>query len=426
MTDTRQIVLEVLLEYEKRGTFLSELMGSVLSKYAYLEERDRAFIKALAEGTVQNRIALDHCIDVVSNTPVRKMRPVIRTILRMGACQILYMDHVPDHAAVSEAVRLVRVKHIRQLTGFVNGILRALSGRRDEGGLAFPDLETEYSCPEWIAKKARTDLGDEAAERMIRSMGQRPPLYLRANRGKTDENGLLEMLRTEGNEALGAPFPEEAVQAGEGYLPFSSRVFQEGCCSVQDISSMQAVKDAVGALPLEGQLTVADVCASPGGKACFAAELLAERGRVLAYDISEAKVTRIRDNIQRLGLENITALQGDALAPREELVEKADLLIADLPCSGLGVMNRKVDIKYRVQPEDIVALCKLQREILRNVFGYLKPGGILLFSTCTFTAEETWKQDEWIEENGFHKIVSHQFLQGSDPCDGFHYAVFRR
>ncbi len=437
MADTRGIVLEVLLEYESGQAFLSELIRQVLTKYAYLEERDRAFIKTLAEGSVEKQIALDHCIDSVSKTPVRKMKKVIRAILRMTAYQLLFMDHVPRSAACNEAVKLAKKKHIQGLSGFVNGVARALAEKSREGGPVFPDEATEYSCPAWIASKLEEDHGTEKASAMIRSMGGRPPLFLRVNLTKGGIEEVSELLRKEGISAEPAPFPGEALRAPEGLSPVHSEAFLKGFYSVQDISSMAAVKAALETLMQSAgeerkALSVLDVCAAPGGKACYAAELLSPEGDsrgpegfVRAFDVSEGKLARIRENLERLGLRNCRAEVRDARSFDPALEASADLLIADLPCSGLGVMNRKVDIKYRVQPGDILELCKLQREILENVRRYLKPGGVLLFSTCTVTREETVQQAEWIEDRiGLHKVTEKQFLQGIDPCDGFYYAVF--
>ncbi len=431
-------MLDLLLEYERGSVFLSELIGNVLMKYSYLEERDRAFIKALSEGCVENRIAIDYQIDLVSKTKTEKMKPVIRQILRMAVCQILYMDHVPFGAAVNEAVKLTKKKHIQGLSGFVNGVSRSVAKKAEEGRIEWPDAETEYSCPGWIAEKLREDHGNEKALSMIQSLRDRPGLFLRMNPLKTDPEAFASVMEKEGAGIRKAPFPEGAYLAGEGYSPVHSKAFLDGLCSVQDLSSQSAVKAAVDFLLSKknsGDIRVLDLCAAPGGKSCQAAELLLyekEKGgpdpaAFFSFDLSENKLSRIRENAERLGLSFIRIQQKDARVFDPPLEKTADLLIADLPCSGLGVMNRKVDIKYRLQKRDIDALCKLQREILENTVRYVKPGGILLYSVCTVTRQEGEEQAQWLAETfPLRELQRKQYLQGIDPCDGFFYAVFER
>ncbi len=431
-------MLDLLLEYERGSVFLSELISNVLMKYSYLEERDRAFIKALSEGCVENRIAIDYQIDLVSKTKTAKMKPVILQILRMAVCQILYMDHVPVSAVVNEAVKLTKKKHIQGLSGFVNGVSRSVAKKTEEGRITWPDAETEYSCPGWIAEKLREDYGQETALSMIQSLRDRPGLFLRMNSMKTVPEAFSSVMEKEGVKISKAPFPEGAYLAGEGYSPVHSKAFLDGLCSVQDISSQSAVKAAADFLfskKNSGDIRVLDLCAAPGGKSCQAAELLMyekEKGRlndvsVFSFDLSENKLSRIRENAGRLGLSSIRIQRKDAGVFDPALEETADLLIADLPCSGLGVMNRKVDIKYRLQRPDIDALCKLQREILQNAVRYVKPGGILLYSVCTVTRQEGEEQVNWLTEHfALKELQRKQYLQGMDPCDGFFYALFER
>ena len=421
MTDTRAIVLEILIENEKNGTFLSGLIKDVLDKYSYLDRRDRAFIKTLAEGTAGNRIALDYCIDSVSSVQTAKMKPVIRAVIRMGAYQLKYMDHVPDSAVCNEAVKLVKLKHMDGLSGFVNGVLRSLAV--DIHSIEFPDPETEFSCPRWIAGMFRRDHGREYAEMMIRSLSVFPQMYLRTNTCRCTPDELAAILEEEGVSAERAPFPDEALESAGDLVPSESSAFNKGLFSIQDISSMAAVKAA----DIKGSMNVIDLCAAPGGKCTFAAELMQGKGLVQAFDLSDDKVRRINENIARLGLENVKTEIHDAAVFDSALEGSADCVIADLPCSGLGVLRRKADIRYRVRYEDIASLQSLQRNILRNAVLYMKDGGTLLYSTCTVTREETAEQSDFLrQEYGLEMTAEKQFLQGIDPCDGFYYAVFRK
>ncbi|MCR5748514.1 MAG: 16S rRNA (cytosine(967)-C(5))-methyltransferase RsmB [Lachnospiraceae bacterium] len=445
MTNTRLIVLDTLIQYEKEGTMLRPLLNAVLDKYGFLDPRDRAFIKMLTEGTVERLITLDHIIDKVSKVSTVKMKPAIRMIVRMGAYQLCFMDHIPDNAAVNEAVKLTHAKHIDGLKGFVNGVLRGVIRYRDKG-IEYPDLKTEYSCPDWIYERFVKDHGREKAEMMLKASVGDMPMYLRVNSRYHTEDQVIDALEKEGIKAEGA----EILRVTEGSLvPGLSEAFNKGMYSIQDMSSQMAmealwgqVKDYINQEKIVN-INVIDVCASPGGKTCFMAEHLKENGKIKAFDISEYKLDAIRQNIERTRLDNVTVSIGDALSYNEELAQTADVVIADLPCSGLGVLGRKVDIKYRVNPQDIDELCKQQRTILKNAIRYLKNGGFLLFSVCTVTKEETFDQSSFISGIGgegaegtqaeadsvfavLQKTDERMFLQGCDPCDGFYYAIFKK
>ncbi|MBQ7583175.1 MAG: 16S rRNA (cytosine(967)-C(5))-methyltransferase RsmB [Lachnospiraceae bacterium] len=434
-SDLRAMALDILMQYEKEGRKLRPLLLSVLEKNRGLERRDRAFVKTLTEGTVERLLALDWVIDQISNTKTKKMKPVIRMIIRMGAYQLLFMDHVPDSAAVDEAVKLARRKHIEGLSGFVNGVLRAVIRYRD-GGIKYPNVRTELSCPAWIAERFEREYGRDKAEAMIRVGAGGRPLYLRVNRLVTGPDSLGTALKKEGIRPVKTEL-EYTLKVGGKYVPSESGSFIKGMCSVQDLSSQLAINELWKQIRVyineaeEVDINIIDLCAAPGGKSCALAELLGDKagGDGLAYhmkacDISEQKLARITENIKRTGVKNIEVLINDASAFNPAFKEKADIIIADLPCSGLGVLGRKVDIKYRVKPGDIDALCNLQRRMLDHAAGYLKKGGILLFSVCTVTKEETADQSEYIEGLGLHKVAERQLLQGVDPCDGFYYSLW--
>lgn len=447
--NTRLIALDTLMIYEKEGKKLRPLLFDVLKRQDALDRRDRAFIKVLTEGVVERRIALDWIIDQVSERKTGKIKPVIRMILREGIYQLLFMDHVPDRAAVSEAVKLVRIKHIDGLTGFVNGALRSVIRYRDDG-ICYPDIETEYSIPMWIAERFHRDYGNDRAEVMIKSGAGSQPLYIRVNRRLTDRTKLSRILEAEGTmtEPVGSISGSEAP----GFLPFTLKVkegslvpaesesFRRGLYSIQDLSSQTAMYELwdtiLGYIKHENKvdINIIDLCAAPGGKSCYLAESLDGisgelsdiRYRITAFDISEDKLGKIRENAERTACDKIMTAINDASVFNLQLEQNADVVIADLPCSGFGVIDRKVDIKYNVVPDDIVTLCKLQRQILDNAVRYLKDNGILLFSVCTVTQEETVSQSEYIASLGLHKIKEQQLIQGVDPCDGFYYSIWRK
>ncbi len=420
MTDIRMVALDILLEYGGSKAFLSEIIRAALDKYSYLEERDRAFIKNAVTGSVEKQIALDYVIDSVSSVKTAKMKNVIRLIIRMAVYEILYMDHVPARASVSEAVKLTKKKHIGQLSGFVNAVTRKVADLSEKGLITFPDAKTGHSCPDMIYELLVDAFGPEKTEKIIKASDEVSPQYIRINTSKTDIASVKERLKNEGIKTEETALSKNAMKVF-GFNPSHSEAFKEGLFSMQDLSGI-ATMDAAG---IRENMIIIDLCASPGGKACSAAEYMRNTGKVLAFDISEEKKKRIDENIARLQLSNIESAVKDALVFDDSLEGTADLVIADLPCSGLGVMGRKVDIKYRIQREDIDSLADIQRKILDNAVRYVNKGGKLLFSTCTVTKQETVDRRDYIKSiSGFTLLSERQFLQGIDDCDGFYYALF--
>lgn len=445
MINTRAVVLEILIRYEKEGKKLRPLLLDIMGKYEELDRRDRAFIKLLTEGTVERLITLDHITDQVSRIKTQDMKPAIRMIIRMGVYQLVFMDHVPDSAAVNEAVKLVHMKHMSGLGSFVNGVLRAVERLRDEG-ITYPDIETEYSCPSWIADVFRREYGEERADKMIRACAGERPVYIRANQYRTSTEELITILEKEDITAetvTDAPgsivYPHTLKITSGHFIPSESESFRKGLYSVQDLSSQiagYALWDQILVYINEYNkvdINVIDLCAAPGGKSCFISEMCKGKADsspgfkwdITACDISETKLEKIRENIARTGTSGIRTMVSDASLFHPEFEGKADAVIADLPCSGLGVIGRKADIKYRVRPEDVHKLCELQGQMLTNAHRYLKPGGILIFSVCTVTREETSEQSRFIDKTGLHKISERIFLQGADPCDGFYYSIWK-
>ncbi len=430
----RELILDILLENE-RGTFLNLIIRQVLDKYDYLPDHSRSFIKAVSEGTVERRITLDYFIDRVSSVKVKKMKPLVRQLMRMSLYQLMYMDSVPSSAVINEAVKLAKKRKFSNLSGFVNGVLRNLD-RMDfdeiEGELS---LSQRYSCPEWIVDMFTSEYGIEMAEKMLASSLERAPLTVRPVGITADE--LIEKLAEEGVAAAHHEVLGSAVVLPEGTVPGRLSSFVDGYCTVQDAASQLSV---LVAAPEKGNVCI-DLCAAPGGKAAYLAQLLNGTGHVSARDQSENKTELIEDTIERLGLENIDTLVWDARTLRDEDIESADIVFADLPCSGLGVLGRKSDVKYRVRPEDIEELAALQREILDTAVRYVKKGGTLIYSTCTVSPQENRDQFEYIKSLGLEPVDFDdclppqlkgrgegqlQLLQGTFGCDGFFISKFRK
>lgn len=396
----REIIIEILLELERTDGYVNLLLADVLEKYDYLEPREKAFIKRVTEGSVERKIQIDYVLNGISKVPVKKMNPFIRALLRMSAYQLLFMEAVPDAAVCNEAVKLAKKRKFGSLQGYVNGVLRNLS--RQKGAVAWPDagknaaeaFSVLYSMPLWLTEYFLRLYGLETTEKMLRDFLERKPVTIRLEEGLTidERNALLASWEQKGIAVKKHPYLSYAVQIekaeGIRHLPG----YEEGFFAVQDVSSMLAV-EAAGIS--KGQ-TVLDLCAAPGGKSLHAASKLADTGSVLSFDITEAKLLRMEENRRRMRRENMKTAIGDACIYREELHQAADVVLADVPCSGLGVIGRKPDIKYHATEQSLAEITALQKEILRNAAAYVKPGGILLYSTCTVVPSENEKMVEWL------------------------------
>lgn len=425
----REIILETLLLITRDGEYSHIALKNVLDKYQYLEKKERAFISRVVNGTLERMIELDYMINSFSSVKVSKMKPVIRTILRSSVYQMKYMDSVPDAAVCNEAVKLAAKKGFASLKGFVNGVLRNIG--RSFGDIHFPDktdicsyISVKYSLPEWLVKQWLSVYDAETVILMGEEFLKEKPVSIRCNTSKVTPEQLKTSLLEEGVTVTDSSyFPYAFSIAGYDYLGGLAS-FQKGYFYVQDISSM-FVSEWAG---ITGGEYVIDVCAAPGGKALHMAELLKGTGHVEARDLTEYKVELIEDNIRKSGLSNISACRQDALKPDASSFGKADIVIADLPCSGLGVLGRKPDIKYRMTEEEQRTLAGLQRRILSVVNRYVKPGGRLLYSTCTIHRAENEENAVWFsEENPEFKLVREkQLLPGKDKCDGFYIAEFQK
>ncbi len=435
-TDSREIALDILIEILERSGYSHIILRQALNKYQYLDKPERAFISRITEGTVEYLLQIDYVIDSFSNTKVKKMKPVIRTILRMSVYQLLYMDRVPDSAVCNEAVKLAVKRKFTGLKGFVNGVLRNIS--RNKESLSWPDDSVRYSMPDWIVSMWESTYGKETAVSMMESFLKNNKTTVRCNFARASKAEILKSLQEQGVNVT-----ESGISEGVLYLENYDYLeglaaFNNGLIQVQDLSST-FVGEAAD--PKEGDYII-DVCGAPGGKSIHMADKLHGTGMVEVRDVTEHKVSLIQENIDRCGFENIRTKIQDALVLDQESIEKADIVIADLPCSGLGIIGRKPDIKYRLKPEDLDSLAILQREILSVVQSYVKPGGKLVFSTCTINKKENEENVQWfLNQFPFDSVDLTgklgdqltadtmkqgyiQLLPGIHPCDGFFLSAF--
>jgi len=457
--NTRLLALEVLVEVEKKNIFVKDALNKLLFQKQFASKQDRAFISRLVEGVTEHQVKLDYIINQVSKTPVNKCKPLIRCLLRMTVYQIMYMDSVPEEAACDEAVKLAKKKGFRNLTGFVNGVLRNVVRHKDE--ITFPTKEEDfslylsitYSMPLWIVKHMIDWYGEEQVENMLESFLEEDDLTIRINDNLITKKELIEKLKEKNIQVSEGFYLEEALHLKN--INYVGRIpgFKQGEFFVQDESSMllyhvaNPEKEFVDIKEDESNSTflkVLDLCAAPGGKTTHFAQKLGDKAWIEARDLSQKKVDLIEENIGRLGLKNVETVVWDALVPDNSKKEWADVVIADLPCSGFGILSKKNDIKYHIAKEQLLELSNLQKTILTNAASYVKPGGVLLYSTCTINPEENADNARWFLDhfdftkeditdsipkdlrNSMIDQYMLQLLPGAVKCDGFFIAKFRK
>lgn len=397
----RGIVLDLLMDITGNDVPAHIAIGNALTKYQYLDKKDRSFISRVTKGTVERRIFLDEIIGQFSNVKIQKMKPVIRNILRMTVYQIKFMDNIPAHAACNEAVRLAKKRGFYGLSGFVNGVVRSIAANPDQ--IKLPDrqkdpqgyLSVVYSMPRQLVSWWLESYDFNRVEQMLASFLSEADTTIRVNTDRISVQALKTQLETAGITVKPGKYVPYALRiSGYDYLS-GLESFQRGCFYVQDESSMLCT-EASGIRP--GQL-IMDVCAAPGGKSLNMALMTGPGGKVLACDKNSAKAEKILENVRRTGLEQVKVRVLDATKAEPPLFGQADVVLADVPCSGLGVIGKKADIKYHVDADSIKTLVSLQRAILTNAWQYVRPGGTLIYSTCTVNPYENESQVLWLSEN---------------------------
>lgn len=448
MENTRELILDMLMEITAEKEYSHRVIGQVLEKYNYMSGQDKAFMKRVTEGTVERRIQIDYILNSFSKVPVNKMKPLIRSLLRMSVYQLMFMESVPDRAVCSEAVKLAGKRGFHNLKGFVNGVLRNIARGKDE--VVYPDREKEplsylsvvYSCPEWIVEMWLERYGFETCEKIVRGLLEIHPVTIRIEETLPDaeKEALLSDLKQKCKAVQAHPYLPYAytVTGAEGFSNIPA--FTEGKITVQDVSSMLAVEAA----DIKKGDFVLDVCAAPGGKSLHAASKTGPEGRVEARDVSETKKQRIEENKNRLQKDWVETKVWDATVLDQNAIESADIVLADVPCSGLGILGKKRDIKYRISREALEHITVLQKEIIDTVWQYVKPGGTLLYSTCTINEAENQEMVKYIVKhypfeaeslnpylkkelwNGTTQEGYLQLLPGMQESDGFFIARFKR
>jgi 16S rRNA (cytosine967-C5)-methyltransferase len=442
-TGAREIVLDMLLEVLEEDKYSHTVLNQTLKRYQHLEKQERAFIARIFQGTVKRCLTLDYIINQHASLPVAKMKPFIRNLLRMSVYQLMYMNQVPVSAVCNEAVKLAKKRSFTKLSGFVNAILRGIA--RAGKDIVFPDLKSlpvDYlmvmsSTPKWLVEELLKQYSFQEVETMLTTSLNEKETTIRCNKEKLTPEELKRKLEQEGVTVEASEYLDYAFKIRDYDYLDKLEAFRDGLFAIQDVSSMLVCEAA----DIQRSDYVIDVCSAPGGKALHAAE---KAGKVSARDLTEYKTKLIMDNMKRLGNTNVDVKVWDATELDQTSIETADVVIADLPCSGLGVLGKKSDIKYKLTQNQHKELIELQRIILDKVSKYVKKGGILIFSTCTVHQGENTGNRNWFLDNYDFQAESLdqylpqelcsqttkdgylQLIQGVHNTDGFFIARFRK
>lgn len=385
----REAALKILYEINEKGAYSNIALNKHFSAHD-LPDRDRAFITELVYGVVKWKLTLDRTVAACSSIRMEKLSPWIKNILRLGAYQLLYLTRVPASAAVNESVNLARRYGHKASAGYVNAVLRNIAG--GGGKDIVPDREKDtvghlslrYSYPKWITERFMDIFGEEFAESLLEAGNGVPDLTVRANTLKTSAEGLVETLKNEGVDALPGKYIKEAVIIKSQVSVTGLDSFRNGLFQVQDESSMLP---AIVLAPQPGE-KVLDACSAPGGKATHMAQLMRNNGLITAMDIHEHKLKLIKDTADRLGTDIIRTELHDAAVPVPQNDGAYDRVLLDAPCSGLGIIRRKPDIKWAKESRDIGSITALQRRLINSVSKAVRPGGVMVYSTCTLLPDE--------------------------------------
>ncbi|MBN1255923.1 MAG: 16S rRNA (cytosine(967)-C(5))-methyltransferase RsmB [Deltaproteobacteria bacterium] len=420
MDRARTKALEVLILWEKRESPMDPLFDEVVMADSLLTDIDKAFVREVVYGVLRWRGRLDWVISAYSRIKPARMERAVITILRMGAYQLLFMDRVPQSAAVDESVKLAKKLRKKETAAFVNGILRGIAEKRKE--ISYTDLQVDplnhivarYSHPLWLVRRWIDQWGVDETSALCQADNQIPPLTVRVTTLKASREEVIKQLHDEGVTATPTSFSPVGLII-ENPPPLDTwEPLQKGWLQVQD-EAAQLVSILLAPQPGE---RVLDLCAAPGGKTTHLAQEMGNQGEITAVDVSRAKLALLEENCRRLGISIVKTVAQDATAPLPFPAGSFDHVLVDAPCTGLGTLRRNPDIKWRIKEADIPRLQELQRAILKQVATMVKREGVLVYSTCTMTSEENEGVVKAFlaEHNEFHLEDASPFLPTG--CEG--------
>lgn len=439
----RLCAISILSEIDENKAFSNIRINQYFKKHN-LDHTDRAFSTEIIYGTLRWKLKIDYVIQKFSKRNINELSFWVLNCLRICVYQVYMMDKVPEFAAVNQSVEICKLKDERA-ANFVNGVLRnMLRNRQEFDKIDIPDefekLTVEYSHPEWLVKRLVKKYGKAFAVQFMEKNNTPSELTVRVNTLKCTRNELKEILLKKDVEAADGDIDESLILKHYGMIE-KSEEFNEGLFIIQDESSMLASK----ILDPKPDSTVMDLCSAPGGKTTHMAEIMKNKGRIIAFDIHEHKLKLVNQNAKKLGIDIIETFLRDASIYMEEYKNTADYVLVDAPCSGLGLIRKKPEIRWRVKESDLPELQKMQYKILSNASKYLKPGGALVYSTCTITEEENenliniflkFNRDYELEDisgyiphsfiNNFSRNGCLKLFPNLNGTDGFFIAKLRR
>ena len=421
MNNARYVAATALKKVTDEGGYSNLVLNTIFNQHTLAEE-DKALCTAIFYGTLDRLVTIDFYLKKLIKTPLKKLKPFTLAVLRTAVYQMKYMDKIPNSAAVNEAVKLMKKSEEGFNSSFVNAVLRNI----DRNNIPLPsgnslyDISVAYSCPQWLVTILVRDYGTQFTKNFLSAALLPPPIFIRVNTIKTTAEKLTDKLQAENVKVIKTEFNNTLIIETSGSIDRLD-AYKEGLFFVQDLSCQRAV----ASLDIKENSRILDLCAAPGGKSFYAA-MLAEKGEIVSLDLYPQRVGLVSEGAKRLGISNLKAEAADATVPNEKL-GKFDRIICDVPCSGLGVIRRKPDIKYKPQ-DSFEELIKIQRQILENASVYLEKGGKLLYSTCTLNkAENRENVDNFLQKHtNFSLVFEETFGPDKNNADGFYAAVLEK
>ncbi|MBO2944972.1 16S rRNA (cytosine(967)-C(5))-methyltransferase RsmB [Paenibacillus sp. F411] len=388
-TSARELAMNVLTQVEQEQAYSNLLLNSALTQSS-LDKGDAGLATELVYGTISRLNTLDYFLDRFVKKGTAKLQPWVRSLLRLSLYQIMYLDRIPEHAVVSEAVNISKKRGHQGISGMVNGVLRSVLRQKEE--LVVPEqlpfaqrISLQHSHPLWLVERWIEQYGEAAAESICRVNNEPPSVSVRVNTTMVSREQLLAEMEAAGLDAVPSSLSPYGIIVRSGGNMAFTEWYREGMISIQDESSM-LVAEMVEPQP---GMTVLDCCAAPGGKTTHMGELMKDQGEILANDLHAHKQKLIAAQAERLGLASIVPVTGNALdLPKAHEEAAFDRVLLDAPCSGLGVIRRKPDLKWTKTAEDVGAIAELQQELIQAAAKLVKPGGLLVYSTCTMEERE--------------------------------------
>ncbi|SHH17374.1 16S rRNA (cytosine(967)-C(5))-methyltransferase RsmB [Clostridium grantii] len=413
MKSTRELAVETLTNIFVDGLYSNIYLSKVLNE-SEINEKDRGLFTEIIYGTLRYKYTIDKILDSFLKDGTKKMSkndPLLLNVLRISIYQIKYLDKIPPFAAVNEAVEITKKRCGMPKSKLVNGVLRNYLRNKEK-----PDeklkksytetLSFEHSFENWMVKLLLAQYSKEDVESILNGLNQRPEITVRVNSLKADYDTVVESLSKLEYSIKEGEVSPEAIYIRKGSNVEKNPLFNEGLITIQDESAMLVAE----VMELKDNLKVLDLCSAPGGKTTHIAELMNNTGNIIACDIYDHKLKLVKDNIERLGIENVELMNFDATVYNEKFVNYADRVLIDVPCSGLGIIRKKPEIKWNKNKNELDALIKIQKDILVKAADYVKSGGYLIYSTCTLNKNENIKNISWFLEKDDRFEIEKIFL----------------